>query len=196
MVNCYTGYPRLYHSTKSYSFATSYDTPLTPNHASRHCTAYVSDDGQCNQAAKTWDQRLRYRYGRTGRGQNFVLFRLSFDVFLRQKMNFVAKSTTISRRESSSRIKSFRDLLETKLKTGMWSWRMLGAIGYLNSLNPYQSQIRRSSVVEKILLNAQESGKKFSVIVIDSPPLLEGLSVFDGFALIICFIFCRKGSSH
>ncbi|XP_006459941.1 hypothetical protein AGABI2DRAFT_184446 [Agaricus bisporus var. bisporus H97] len=32
----------------------------------------------------------------------------------------------------------------------------------------------RSSVVEKILLNAQESGRKFSVVVIDSPPLLEG----------------------
>ena len=29
--------------------------------------------------------------------------------------------------------------------------------------------------MEKILLNAQEEGKKFSVIVIDSQPLLEGL---------------------
>ncbi|KXN87937.1 putative translation initiation factor eIF-2B subunit delta [Leucoagaricus sp. SymC.cos] len=34
----------------------------------------------------------------------------------------------------------------------------------------------RSSVVEKILLNAQEEGKKISVIVIDSPPLLELLN--------------------
>ncbi|KDR83426.1 hypothetical protein GALMADRAFT_235555 [Galerina marginata CBS 339.88] len=32
----------------------------------------------------------------------------------------------------------------------------------------------KSSVVEKILLTAQEDGKKFSVIVIDSKPLLEG----------------------
>lgn len=35
-------------------------------------------------------------------------------------------------------------------------------------------QIRRSSVVEKVLLNAREEGKKFSVIVVDSQPLLEG----------------------
>lgn len=34
----------------------------------------------------------------------------------------------------------------------------------------------RSSVVEKILLNAKKDGKEFSVIVIDSQPLLEGLS--------------------
>ncbi len=34
----------------------------------------------------------------------------------------------------------------------------------------------RSSVVEKILLNIKEEGKKFSVIVIDSQPLLEGLT--------------------
>lgn len=33
---------------------------------------------------------------------------------------------------------------------------------------------RRSSVVEKVLLEAQEEGKKFSVIVVDSKPLLEG----------------------
>jgi translation initiation factor eIF-2B subunit delta len=32
----------------------------------------------------------------------------------------------------------------------------------------------RSSVVEKVLLNIKEEGKKFSVIVIDSQPLLEG----------------------
>jgi len=32
----------------------------------------------------------------------------------------------------------------------------------------------KSSVVEKVLLAAQEDGKKFSVIVIDSQPLLEG----------------------
>ncbi|KAF9534949.1 eukaryotic translation initiation factor 2B delta subunit [Crepidotus variabilis] len=32
----------------------------------------------------------------------------------------------------------------------------------------------KSSVVEKVLLNAREEGKKFSIIVIDSPPLLEG----------------------
>ncbi|KAH0587222.1 hypothetical protein H2248_006030 [Termitomyces sp. 'cryptogamus'] len=32
----------------------------------------------------------------------------------------------------------------------------------------------RSSVVEKILLNAHEEGKRFSVIVVDSRPLLEG----------------------
>jgi len=32
----------------------------------------------------------------------------------------------------------------------------------------------RSSVVEKILLNTHEKGKRFSVIVVDSPPLLEG----------------------
>ncbi|GLB33519.1 putative eIF-2B alpha beta delta subunits family protein [Lyophyllum shimeji] len=32
----------------------------------------------------------------------------------------------------------------------------------------------RSSVVEKILLNAHEEGKRFSVIVVDSPPLMEG----------------------
>src|SRR5260221_11827372 len=32
----------------------------------------------------------------------------------------------------------------------------------------------RSSVVEKVLLAAREDGKKFSVVVIDSQPLLEG----------------------
>ena len=32
----------------------------------------------------------------------------------------------------------------------------------------------RSSVVEKVLLQAHEDGKKFSVIVVDSKPLLEG----------------------
>ncbi|RDB23268.1 putative translation initiation factor eIF-2B subunit delta [Hypsizygus marmoreus] len=32
----------------------------------------------------------------------------------------------------------------------------------------------RSSVVEKIILNAHEEGKRFSVIVVDSRPLLEG----------------------
>ena len=32
----------------------------------------------------------------------------------------------------------------------------------------------RSSVVEKVLLQAQEDGKNFSVIVVDSKPLLEG----------------------
>ncbi|KAG6866524.1 hypothetical protein C0991_003068 [Blastosporella zonata] len=32
----------------------------------------------------------------------------------------------------------------------------------------------RSSIVEKILLNAHEEGKRFSVIVVDSRPLLEG----------------------
>ncbi|KAH9482426.1 putative translation initiation factor eIF-2B subunit delta [Psilocybe cubensis] len=32
----------------------------------------------------------------------------------------------------------------------------------------------KSSVVEKVLLEAQEEGKKFSVIVVDSKPLLEG----------------------
>jgi len=32
----------------------------------------------------------------------------------------------------------------------------------------------RSSVIEKVLLQAVEKGKKFSVIVIDSGPLLEG----------------------
>ncbi|KAG6907832.1 hypothetical protein DXG01_007214 [Tephrocybe rancida] len=32
----------------------------------------------------------------------------------------------------------------------------------------------RSSIVEKILLNAHEEGKRFSVIVVDSNPLLEG----------------------
>ncbi|KIL65432.1 hypothetical protein M378DRAFT_186486 [Amanita muscaria Koide BX008] len=32
----------------------------------------------------------------------------------------------------------------------------------------------KSSVVEKVLLNAHQEGKKFSVIVIDSQPLLEG----------------------
>ncbi|KAF9008769.1 hypothetical protein BDQ17DRAFT_1236646 [Cyathus striatus] len=32
----------------------------------------------------------------------------------------------------------------------------------------------RSSIVEKVLLRAHEEGKKFSVIVVDSPPLLEG----------------------
>ncbi|KAG5644590.1 hypothetical protein DXG03_008164 [Asterophora parasitica] len=32
----------------------------------------------------------------------------------------------------------------------------------------------RSSVIEKILLNAHEEGKRFSVIVVDSRPLLEG----------------------
>jgi len=36
----------------------------------------------------------------------------------------------------------------------------------------------RSSVVEKVLLAAREDGKKFSVIVIDSQPLLEGLHHF------------------
>ncbi|KAG6903331.1 hypothetical protein C0995_013084 [Termitomyces sp. Mi166 len=35
----------------------------------------------------------------------------------------------------------------------------------------------RSSVVEKILMNAHEEGKRFSVIVVDSRPLLEG--IFD-----------------
>lgn len=33
---------------------------------------------------------------------------------------------------------------------------------------------KRSSIVEKILLNAHEEGKRFSVIVVDSRPLLEG----------------------
>jgi translation initiation factor eIF-2B subunit delta len=32
----------------------------------------------------------------------------------------------------------------------------------------------RSSVVQKVLLNAHEEGKRFSVIVVDSQPLLEG----------------------
>lgn len=35
----------------------------------------------------------------------------------------------------------------------------------------------RSSVVEKILLRAHSEGKKFSVIVVDSRPLLEGKSL-------------------
>jgi translation initiation factor eIF-2B subunit delta len=45
------------------------------------------------------------------------------------------------------------------------------------------SYICRSSVVEKVLLAAQEDGKKFSVIVIDSQPLLEGLQHFHAFYL-------------
>jgi translation initiation factor eIF-2B subunit delta len=32
-------------------------------------------------------------------------------------------------------------------------------------------------VVEKVLIQAQEEGKRFSVIVIDSRPLLEGFSL-------------------
>ncbi|KAF8897242.1 hypothetical protein BD779DRAFT_1489797 [Infundibulicybe gibba] len=35
----------------------------------------------------------------------------------------------------------------------------------------------RSSVVERVLLRAQEDGKRFSVIVVDSRPLLEGKSL-------------------
>lgn len=36
------------------------------------------------------------------------------------------------------------------------------------------TSIRRSSVVEKVLLHAWSSGKQFSVIVVDSRPMLEG----------------------
>ena len=32
-----------------------------------------------------------------------------------------------------------------------------------------------SSVVEKVLLGAHAEGKKFDVVVVDSPPLLEGM---------------------
>ncbi|CAA7260236.1 unnamed protein product [Cyclocybe aegerita] len=35
----------------------------------------------------------------------------------------------------------------------------------------------KSSVVQKVLLQAQEDGKKFSVVVVDSKPLLEGKSL-------------------
>jgi len=35
--------------------------------------------------------------------------------------------------------------------------------------------IIRSSVVEKVLLGASNEGKKFSVYVVDSRPMLEGL---------------------
>lgn len=43
--DCYTGHPRLYHTSKSYPLASSHDTPLTSNYASRHRTAHVSYDG-------------------------------------------------------------------------------------------------------------------------------------------------------
>lgn len=42
----------------------------------------------------------------------------------------------------------------------------------------------RSSVVEKILLRVHEEGKRFSVIVVDSRPLLEG--ILDGISLLLC----------
>jgi len=35
--------------------------------------------------------------------------------------------------------------------------------------------IIRSSVVEKVLLRARDEGKDFSVYVVDSRPMLEGL---------------------
>jgi len=37
------------------------------------------------------------------------------------------------------------------------------------------TSINRSSVVEKVLLKAHEEGKNFSVYVVDSRPMLEGL---------------------
>ena len=44
----------------------------------------------------------------------------------------------------------------------------------------------RSSVVEKILLRAHEEGKRFSVIVVDSRPLLEGTLMLISFPLCSC----------
>jgi len=42
-------------------------------------------------------------------------------------------------------------------------------------LSPISTDFIRSSVVEKVLLEAHEVGKTFSVVVVDSKPLLEGL---------------------
>ena len=45
----------------------------------------------------------------------------------------------------------------------------------LNYLRIFLMQTIRSSVVEKVLLLAHDEGKNFSVYVVDSRPMLEGL---------------------
>lgn len=77
----------------------------------------------------------------------------------------------------------------------MSSSRMQGSKHYIFESAIFSS-IYRSSVVEKVLLSAYKQGKRFSVIVVDSRPLLEGTlrleySVFSKLSMSQAKLSCR-----
>lgn len=70
-------------------------------------------------------------------------------------------------------IKSSKRLQETRSRTETSSLLMQGEL-FVCKRHCSAYLVRRSSIVEKVLLGAHEDGRDFSVIIVDSRPMLEG----------------------
>lgn len=117
-------------------------------------------------------------------------------VYYRPKTRCATRSTIIFGIGSFSPIKLYKKQLGKRSTTVMSSSHMHGqciALGQPQCI--CLPPTCRSSVVEKSLLHAWASGKRFSVIVVDSRPMLEGtpsLHLLFGISFMYCLSQARR----